>query len=120
MNSTIDTTITDVKPEDFDGLLLPGGFSPDELRADDRFVNFVKAFLLDDKPVLAICHGPQFFIQTGYTKGRTMTAYTTVRPALYYAGAIVKNEPVVRGPQFGHQPDTGDLPDQLGNVSPVK
>lgn len=107
--ATIDTTITDVKPEDFDGLLLPGGFSPDELRADDRFVNFVKAFLLDDKPVFAICHGPQFFIQTGLTKGRTMTAYTTVRPDLYYADAIVKNEPVV----VDHNLVTSRTPDDL-------
>ncbi|MFD1125388.1 type 1 glutamine amidotransferase domain-containing protein [Lentilactobacillus raoultii] len=92
---TADKGIDDVNPDEFDGLLIPGGFSPDQLRADERFVDFVKAFLLSDKPVFAICHGPQLFIQTGLTKGRTMTAYTTVRPDLYYAGAIVKNQPVV-------------------------
>lgn len=92
---TADKGIADVSVDDFDGLLIPGGFSPDQLRADERFVDFVKAFLLGDKPVFAICHGPQLFIQTGLTKGRTMTAYTTVRPDLYYAGAVVKDQPVV-------------------------
>ncbi|GAF37695.1 type 1 glutamine amidotransferase domain-containing protein [Lentilactobacillus farraginis] len=92
---TADKGIADVSPDEFDGLLIPGGFSPDQLRADERFVDFVKAFLLSDKPVFAICHGPQLFIQTGLTKGRTMTAYTTVRPDLYYAGAVVKDQPVV-------------------------
>ncbi|EHL97128.1 general stress protein 18 [Lentilactobacillus parafarraginis F0439] len=92
---TADKSIADVSADDFDGLLIPGGFSPDQLRADERFVDFVKAFLLADKPVFAICHGPQLFIQTGLTKGRAMTAYTTVRPDLYYAGAVVKDQPVV-------------------------
>ncbi|MCV3742036.1 type 1 glutamine amidotransferase [Lentilactobacillus hilgardii] len=86
---TADKGIGDVKPDEFDGLL------PDQLRADDRFVNFVKDFLMDDKPTFAICHGPQLFIQTGLTAGRTMTAYLTVRPDLYYAGARVKDQPVV-------------------------
>ena len=56
---TIDHGIDDVKPEDFDALFLPGGFSPDQLRADDRFVEFTKAFMDAKKPVFAICHGPQ-------------------------------------------------------------
>lgn len=91
----IDKSIDDVKPEDFDALLIPGGFSPDQLRADERFVSLTKYFLENDQPLFAICHGPQLFIQTGLTKGRTMTAYTTVRPDLSYAGANVKDEAVV-------------------------
>ncbi|WP_283678506.1 type 1 glutamine amidotransferase domain-containing protein [Lentilactobacillus sp. Marseille-Q4993] len=92
---TVDKSIDDVKPEDFDGLLIPGGFSPDQLRDDERMVDFVKGFLLANKPTFAICHGPQLFIQTGLTKGRKMTGYNTVRPDLYYAGALVEDKPVV-------------------------
>lgn len=92
---TTDKGINDVSADDYDALLIPGGFSPDQLRADDRYVNLVKTFLLADKPVFAICHGPQLFIQTGLVKGRTLTAYTTVRPDLYYAGGIVKDQAVV-------------------------
>jgi len=92
---TTDKGIDDVTADDYDALLIPGGFSPDQLRSDDRYVDLVKAFLLADKPVFAICHGPQLFIQTGLVKGRTLTAFTSVRPDLYYAGGIVKDEPVV-------------------------
>ncbi|MDC7953614.1 type 1 glutamine amidotransferase domain-containing protein [Liquorilactobacillus mali] len=91
----VDTGISSVKPTDFDALLIPGGFSPDQLRSDERFVAFTKHFLLSDSPLFAICHGPQLFIQTGLVKGRTMTSYKSVQPDLYYAGATVKDEPVV-------------------------
>src|SRR5690625_276035 len=50
---TIDQGIDDVKVDDFDALFIPGGFSPDMLRADDRFVKFAKKFMDDDTPVFA-------------------------------------------------------------------
>jgi protease I len=103
--------ISDVKPEDFDALLIPGGFSPDQLRADEKFVDFVKAFLLADKPTFAICHGPQLFIQTGLVKDRVMTAFKTVKPDLYYAGARVKDQPVVIDDQLITSRTPDDLPD---------
>ncbi|MCH5462850.1 type 1 glutamine amidotransferase [Lactobacillus sp. LC28-10] len=92
---TIDRSIADVKPEDFDALFIPGGFSPDQLRADQRFVDFTKHFLMNDKLISALCHGPQLMIQTGLVHGRTMTSYLTVQPDLYYAGARVADQPVV-------------------------
>lgn len=90
-----DKSIDEVNVEQYDALLIPGGFSPDQLRTDTRYVELVRDFLLADKPIFAICHGPQIFIQTGLTKGRTMTGYASIVPDLYYAGAIVKDEPVV-------------------------
>lgn len=90
-----DKSIDDITVEEYDALFIPGGFSPDQLRADVRYVNLVKDFLLADKPIFAICHGPQIMIQTGLTKGRILTGYVTIVPDLYYAGAIVKDEPVV-------------------------
>lgn len=92
---TIDASIDDVSPEEFDALLIPGGFSPDQLRADQRFVDFTKYYLENDLPLFAICHGPQLFIQTGLTNGRTMTSYITVQPDLRYAGATIKDQEVV-------------------------
>lgn len=91
----VDKSIDGLKISDYDALLIPGGFSPDQLRADDRFVDLVKDFLLANKPVFAICHGPQLFIQAGLASELTLTAYLTVRRDLYYAGARVKDEPVV-------------------------
>ncbi|KRL37457.1 type 1 glutamine amidotransferase domain-containing protein [Liquorilactobacillus uvarum] len=105
----IDKSIEEVDPADFDALLIPGGFSPDQLRSDPNFVDFTRKFLLADKNVFAICHGPQLFIQTGLVKGRTMTSYLTVQPDLYYAGALVKDAPVV----IDHNLITSRTPDDL-------
>lgn len=106
-----DKGIDEVAPAEFDALLIPGGFLPDQLRSDPRFVSFVAYFLEKNRPLFAICHGPQLFIQTGLTKGRTMTAYTTVRPDVGYAGATVKDEPVVVDQKLVTSRTPDDLPD---------
>ncbi|MBO1911992.1 DJ-1/PfpI family protein, partial [Microvirga sp. 3-52] len=82
-------------PEDFDALLLPGGFSPDILRADDRFVEFTKAFMDDEKPVFAICHGPQLLITTKSLEGRHATGYKSIKVDMEYAGAHYLDQEVV-------------------------
>lgn len=93
----IDKAIGDVKPEDFDALLIPGGFSPDLLRGDEegRFGTFTKGFVENEKPVFAICHGPQLLIDTDLLKGKKMTSYLSVRKDLENAGATVVDEAVV-------------------------
>lgn len=93
----VDFAIGDVKPEDYDAVYVPGGFSPDLLRADKegRFGEFAKHFLQTDKPTFAICHGPQVLIDTDLLKGRKMTSFISVRKDLENAGATVVDEPVV-------------------------
>lgn len=90
---TVDAAIEDVKPESFDALLIPGGHSPDQLRADDRFVVFTKGFA--QKPIFAVCHGPQLLITADMVKGRTMTAWKTIQVDLELAGANVVDKEVV-------------------------
>jgi protease I len=92
----VDKTIDSVKPEDYVAMLIPGGLSPDLLRADARFLEFVREFDARKKPIFAICHGPQLLMTAGLVKGRTLTAWSTVQQDLKYAGAIVKDEPLVR------------------------
>ena len=106
---TIDQAISEVKPEDFDALFIPGGFSPDQLRADQRFVDFVKYFLAKNKLTASICHGPQLMIQTGLVHGRTMTSLT-VQPDLYYAGARIEDKPVVIDGNLITSREPKDLP----------
>ena len=93
----IDKAISDVKPEDFDALLIPGGFSPDMLRGDEqgRFGEFTKHFVQNEKPVFAICHGQQLLIDTDLLKGKKLTSYLSVRKDLENAGATVVDESVV-------------------------
>jgi len=92
----IDLSIDDASAEEFDGLLIPGGlFSPDQMRTDERYLGFVRAFFEQKKPVAAICHGPQVLISADLVKGRKMTAVPAVRIDLENAGAMVVDEPVV-------------------------
>lgn len=92
---SIDKGIDNVKPEDFDALFIPGGVSPDNLRADDRFVNFAKHFMDEKKPVFAICHGPQLLISAKTLEGRTATGYKSIQVDMEYAGATVEDKEVV-------------------------
>ncbi|MFE7062928.1 type 1 glutamine amidotransferase domain-containing protein [Sutcliffiella sp. NPDC057660] len=91
----IDKGIGEVNPQDFDALLIPGGFSPDLLREDDRFGEFAKAFIQEGKPVFAICHGPQVLIDTDLLKGVDITGFKSIRNDLKNAGANYKDEEVV-------------------------
>lgn len=92
---TIDKGIDDVKPEDFDALFIPGGFSPDILRADERFVAFAKHFMDEKKPVMAICHGPQLLITAKTLEGRDATGYKSIKVDMEYAGADYADKEVV-------------------------
>ncbi|APC46717.1 type 1 glutamine amidotransferase domain-containing protein [Virgibacillus halodenitrificans] len=91
----IDASIDDVKPTDFDALFIPGGFSPDQLRADERFVKFAKHFMDEKKPVFAICHGPQLLITAKTLEGRKATGFTSIQVDMEYAGATVEDKEVV-------------------------
>ncbi|PHK49539.1 type 1 glutamine amidotransferase domain-containing protein [Staphylococcus edaphicus] len=95
--AVVDVSIADAKPEDYDGLLIPGGFSPDHLRGDSegRYGTFAKYFTKNDVPTFAICHGPQILIDTDDLNGRTLTAVLNVRKDLANAGAQVVDESVV-------------------------
>ncbi|WP_289687352.1 type 1 glutamine amidotransferase domain-containing protein [Staphylococcus nepalensis] len=94
---TVDVSIAVAKAEDYDALLIPGGFSPDHLRGDSegRYGTFAKYFTKNDVPTFAICHGPQILIDTDDLNGRTLTAVLNVRKDLANAGAQVVDESVV-------------------------
>ena len=92
---TIDQSIDHVSIHDFDALLIPGGYSPDRLRADDRYVEFVRDFAGAQKPIMCICHGPQLLINAKVVKGRRMTTVKPVIIDLLNAGAVYYDEPVV-------------------------
>jgi protease I len=92
---TIDESIDSVNPTEFDALFIPGGFSPDQLRADNRFVQFAKSFMDEKKPVFAICHGPQLLITAKTLEGRDATGYISIKVDMEYAGVKYHDEEVV-------------------------
>jgi len=95
VKAKVGLSIDDADVEDFEGLLIPGGFSPDHLRIDRRFVDFVRKFDRTKRPLAAVCHGPQLLMTAGLVKGRTLTAWPTVQEDLKCAGANVVDAEVV-------------------------
>ncbi len=82
----VDRAVRDAAPEEFDALLIPGGYSPDKLRADETAVSFVRAFMESGRPVFAICHGPQLLISAGKLHGRRLTGWKSIVQDIKNAG----------------------------------
>jgi len=91
---TMDTK--DLKEEDFDLVVLPGGFeAPDRVRLDQNVLSFVKKMNEKGKTVAAICHGPWILISAGVVRGRKATCYMSIADDLRNAGADYVDAPVV-------------------------
>ncbi len=86
-NFTLNATFDDVKPEDYDGLVIPGGRAPEYIRLNPRVLDMVRHFAEAKKPIASICHGQQVLVAAGVVHGRTCTAYPAVKPDLTAAGA---------------------------------
>jgi protease I len=107
----VDLALEEAKPENYDGLLLPGGvMNPDKLRMQPKAIEFVRAFFAAGKPVAAICHGPQILIDADVVRGRKMTSYPSIKKDLMNAGANWVDERVVvdNGLVTSRKPD--DIP----------
>jgi protease I len=107
----VDVTVEQANPEDYDGLVLPGGvINPDKLRMDPHAINFVRAFAQSGKPIAAICHGPWTLINAGAVRGRKVTSWPSLQVDLENAGAHWVDQQVVvdQGLVTSRKPD--DLP----------
>ena len=89
-------TVSEANPEDYDGLVQPGGVAnPDFLRADEDAVRFTRAFFEAGKPVAQICHGPWMLVESGVARGREVTSWPSLHTDLQNAGAKWKDAEVV-------------------------
>jgi protease I len=92
---TADLGLDDVQPDDYDGLVLPGGRAPEFLRNRPKAVGIVRHFLEANKPIAANCHGPLLLLAAGPMTGRKMTCYPDLAPDLAAGGATFLNQEVV-------------------------
>ncbi len=90
-----DVAYKDVDPSQYDGLLIPGGRGPEEIRIYDDALRVTRYFMDNDLPLGAICHGPQVVYAAGPVKGRRIAAYGPLKVDVEAAGATFVNEPVV-------------------------
>jgi len=108
MRVRVDLTLDQANPNDYDGLLIPGGFvNPDLLRQSAAAREFVQSYAQGGKPIASLCHGPWVLASAGLLDGRRLTSWPGLRDDLVNAGATWLNEPLVhdgnlvtsRGPQ---------------------
>ena len=85
----------EVKAEDYDAVVIPGGFSPDYMRRNQYTVNFVKELDRLEKPIAAICHGPWLIASCCDLKGKKVTGFYSIKDDLVNAGAKYIDEEVV-------------------------
>lgn len=85
-NFRLNATFAAIKASDYDALVLPGGRAPEYLRLDERVLDVVRHFFATNKPVCAICHGPQLLTAAGVLKGRSCSAYPAVKPEITVSG----------------------------------
>ncbi|MBN2479168.1 MAG: type 1 glutamine amidotransferase [Parachlamydiales bacterium] len=91
----IEKAIKDVKVNDFEALLIPGGSSPTTLRTNEEAVKLVKEFMEKKKAVFAICHGPQLLISADVLNNRNLTGYKSIKDDIIQAGGNYFDKEVV-------------------------
>jgi len=107
----VDKTLDEVKVEDYDALVLPGGqINPDKLRLEPQAVDFVREFAHSGKPVAAICHGPWTLIEAGVVRGKHMTSWPSLKTDLRNAGAEWQDSEVVVDGNFITSRKPDDIP----------
>lgn len=109
VEATTEKAITDVKADQFDAVLIPGGGSPDKLRVNKQVVEFVQKAFDSGRPIFAICHGPQLLLTADRYKGYKITAWETVQGDLAKAGAAAIDREVV----VDHNVVTSRKPDDI-------
>jgi protease I len=85
-NFTLNAAFDDVKAEDYDALVIPGGRAPEYIRLNDKVLGIVQAFAKADKPIAAICHAAQLLAAAGVLHGKSCSAYPAVGPDVNRAG----------------------------------
>ena len=109
-SQSVDRTLTEVDPRDYDLLVLPGGRAPAALRDDAALQGIVRAFDAANKPIAAICHGPQILVSAGVMDGRLATCYKSVAAELRDAGARYVDDEVVVDRNLVTSRQPSDLP----------
>jgi protease I len=92
----VDIDADKVRAEDFDAIIIPGGYAPDKMRLHQPMIDLVKRAHDLGKVIAAICHGPQLLISADIVRGRRVTSWPSVAIDLKNAGANWVDEPIVR------------------------
>ena len=106
----IDKALKDIDPQAYDLLILPGGKAPTKLRREPSVIAIAQTFMRSNKPVAAICHGPQILITADVLQGRRATCYHSVAEELQESGALYEDREVVVDGKLVTSRHPADLP----------
>ncbi len=107
---TVDLTLDQAKPEDFDAIVLPGGqINPDLLRVNPKALQFIKSFLDSGKVVAAVCHAPWLLVELDAVRGRKVTSYHSIKTDVKNAGGNWVDQEVVTDRGIITSRNPGDL-----------
>ena len=107
----VDKTLKEVNPDEYDILVLPGGKAPETVRKEEKAIEIARHFFKRNKPVSAICHGPQTLISAGLMKGKHATCYKSVAQEMKDAGALYEDREVVIDGNLVTSRQPSDLPE---------
>jgi protease I len=93
-NFSLNAGFDEVKAEDYDALVIPGGRAPEYIRLDSRVLEMVRHFAQADKPIASICHGAQLLAAAGVLEGKACSAYPAVGPDVTRCGGRYMDIPV--------------------------
>ena len=100
-NFMLNATFDEIEAKQYDGLVIPGGRAPEYLRLNAKVLDIIRHFAKTNKPIAALCHGPQLLAAAGVIKGRKLNAYPACAPEVKLAGgtyvAVEVTEAVVDG-----------------------
>lgn len=105
-----DKNAAEVKADEFDGIIIPGGYAPDRLRRYKEILDFVRESYEKGKTIAAICHACHVLISAGILKGKKVTAFFSIRDDIVNAGAEYLDEPVVVDGNIVTSRNPNDLP----------
>ncbi len=106
----VDKTFDEINPDEYAILILPGGSAPTVVRQEPMALEIARKFFAGNKPVAAICHGPQILISAGLLQGRRATCYKSVAEELKEGGALYEDRPLVVDANLITSRQPADLP----------
>jgi len=101
-NFTLNATFDDIREQEYDGLVIPGGRAPEYIRLDQRVLEIVRHFSDTNKPIAAICHAAQLLAAAGVLEGKSCSAYPAVAPDVTAAGGTFVELAMDQAHTFGN------------------
>ena len=113
---TSDADFRKINPDDFEGIIVPGGGAPDRLRRHEEITRILRNLDARGKTIATICHAGHVLVTADLLKGRKITSFFAIRPEMEFAGGIWSDESVVVDGNFVSSRTPADLPDFMREV----